>query len=89
MQGNIDPNLMRGPAPRDAGGWARWWLLLQILWAVAKRIILRKLREPSTWAGFAALFMAAGFSEDAGQQIVAFGAAVAGGLAVWLDERGA
>jgi hypothetical protein len=87
MQGNIDPNLMRDSAPRDAGRWSRWWLLLQLLWAISKRIILRKLREPSTWAGFAALFMAAGFSDDVGQQIVAFGAAVAGAMAVLLDER--
>lgn len=50
--------------------------------------ILKRLKEPSTWAGlsvFAALF---GVPEDQCNAVAAVGAAVAGAVAVFLPESG-
>jgi len=54
-----------------------------------KAAILKRLREPSTYAGLAALVAALGvpFAPEAAQTIVAVGGAVAALLAIWLPEK--
>ncbi|WP_200844369.1 hypothetical protein [Rhizobium sp. 18065] len=54
-----------------------------------KDAILKRLREPSTYAGLAALVGSLGFAfaPEAGQSILAVGTAVAALLAIWLPEK--
>lgn len=49
--------------------------------------ILARLAEPSTWAGLAGLFAAAGLSEQLGASISATGTAAAGLIAVVVREK--
>lgn len=53
-----------------------------------KTAILARLRQPSTYAGLAAVIASLGFagSDLVGQTIPIVGTAVAGLLAVWLPE---
>lgn len=53
-----------------------------------KTAILKRLREPSTYAGLAAVVSGLGFAlaPEIGQTIPVIGAAVAGLLAIWLPE---
>ncbi len=50
-------------------------------------IIIKRLREPSSWAGVAALLALAGVNVEGAQAIGQAGAAVAGALAIFLPER--
>ena len=54
-----------------------------------KDAILKRLREPSTYAGIAAFVSALGFqfATEAGQTIIAVGGSVAALLAIWLPEK--
>lgn len=54
-----------------------------------KAAILKRLREPSTYAGVAALVAGLGFqfAPEASQTIIAVGGAVAALLAIWLPEK--
>ncbi len=51
--------------------------------------LIARLKEPSTWAGIAALLGAAGFtfSEELGAALTTAGVAVAGLIAVFMAER--
>lgn len=49
--------------------------------------IVRRLREPSTWAGFAALLVAFGLPTPFAEQIATTGASVAALVAMLLPER--
>jgi hypothetical protein len=54
-----------------------------------KALILSRLREPSTWAGLAAIVGSVPFlpaAENLQQTVLIVGSAVAGLLAVWLPE---
>ena len=50
--------------------------------------ILRRLREPSTWAGIAALLAVFGLPSEQAGAVAQVGAAVAGAAAVFLPESG-
>lgn len=57
-----------------------------------KDFILARLREPSTYAGIAALVASLSFIPNAaewGQVIIAAGGAIAGALAILLGEKSA
>jgi hypothetical protein len=49
--------------------------------------IVSRLKEPSTWAGFAGIFSALGLSEQMSTAIVGAGAGVAALIAVVLAEK--
>ena len=49
--------------------------------------LISRLKEPSTWAGLAALGMALGLTQDGYEAISGLGMAAAGALAVFLRER--
>lgn len=53
-----------------------------------KTAILSRLRQPSTYAGVAAIVAGLGISHatEISQTVIAVGAAVAGLLAIWLPE---
>lgn len=51
--------------------------------------VVRKLAEPSTWAGLAALGVLVGMTVEQVQALAHAGAAVAGVMAVVLGEGGA
>lgn len=48
---------------------------------------LQRLREPSSWAGLAALGVLFGMSAEQVQSLAGAGVAVAGALAVFLPEK--
>ena len=48
---------------------------------------LQRLREPSSWAGLAALGSLFGMSADQVQSLAGAGVAIAGALAVFLPEK--
>lgn len=48
---------------------------------------LQRLREPSSWAGLAALGALFGMSADQVQSLAGAGVAIAGALAVFLPEK--
>ena len=54
-----------------------------------KAVIVKRLREPSTYAGVAALIGALGvpLAPEAAQTVVAVGSAVTALLAIWLPEK--
>lgn len=49
--------------------------------------IIGRLREPSTYAGFSALALAAGLSLEEWQAASAVAAAIAGAIAVFVTEK--
>ena len=49
--------------------------------------ILNRLKEPSTWAGFAGLFMAFGIAQPVYAALSAVGVAVAGLAAVLMADK--
>lgn len=49
--------------------------------------LLARLKEPSTWAGFAALAMSFGLTQEGYEAISGAGIAIAGAVAVFLREK--
>lgn len=55
---------------------------------MSMNLVIKKLREPSTWAGLSALMVLFGLNVEQAAAVANAGAAVAGVAAVFLSEGG-